>query len=117
MWQRDNIKCVAGPVHLKLSANYLLELCALDELRNRETADRNDQSRLENTDLGIHPRRAIANFVGRRNTITAARAFARETTANRCEINTRSKSALVQPTGLFKPAEHRLAGGVPEWSL
>ena len=72
MWQRNQIEIMFGTVRTKLSSDYLLQLFALDELRDRQTSDRNDQTRLQNRDLLIHPRRAVSNFVRRRDAIGPA---------------------------------------------
>src|SRR5207237_5649575 len=46
VWQRNQIECMFGTARTKLSTDYLLQLFALDELRDRQTTDRNDQARL-----------------------------------------------------------------------
>jgi len=72
MRQRNQIKALSGAVRAKLATDNLLQLCEFDKLRDRESANRNNQTRLQDLDLFVHPGRTIANFVRCRHAIGPA---------------------------------------------
>jgi hypothetical protein len=117
MWQRDQVETVAGAAAAEFATNHLREICAFDELRDGEAANWNDKSRLQNADFLLDPRRAISNFIRRRNTIAAAGGFAGETSTNSGKIDCRSYRWLAHSAELLEPAKHCSAGGVRERSL
>ena len=90
MRQRDQIESMLCAFNAEFAADDFVQGGAIDEPRDGETADRDYETRSQNFDLFIHPGRAIANFIGCRNTIAAIWSFPRKTSANRCEINCRS---------------------------
>ena len=90
MRQRDQIESMLCALNTELAADDFVQGGTIDEPRDGETADRDYETRSQNFDLFIHPGRAIANFIGCRNTIAAIWSFPRKTSANRCEINCRS---------------------------
>ena len=114
MRQWNQIKPVIRAARPEFSADHLLELLALDELRDGEPSDRNYQTRLENLDLLVHPRCTISDFVRRRHAIGSARRFSGETSAYRRKIDSRTNGGLVYSTELLEPAKQCLAGGVRE---
>jgi hypothetical protein len=63
-------------------------------------------------DFIIHPGRAIANLIRRRNTIAAARVFSGKTSADRREINLRANGSFIHSARFFEPAEKRFASSV-----
>src|SRR2546429_714575 len=117
MRQRDKIESMFGGASAKRAADHLFQFCALHKLPDGQSPDRNNQSRLKNFDLLVHPRRTITNFIRRRHAIGSAGRFSGETTADRREIDCRSNRGLVHSAKLFEPAEKCLAGGVSEWAL
>lgn len=113
-WDKIDIYIVAlGP---ELSPNHIFERVEWNELGNGEPADRNDQSRSQDFELIIQPRRAIADFVRRGHPIAAAGRFSGKTTNNRGEINCRSDRGLIHAAELFEPAEESSTGGMRERS-
>jgi len=89
----------------KFVANYAFQFCAVDELRDRQASDRNNETRLQNLNLIIHPQRTVANLIRRRNTIGSAGIFTGETTADGCEIDLRPKGGFVHSAKVFEPAK------------
>lgn len=88
MRQRNQVENVIRAAHSKLPADHFFEVVAADKLRNGQSTNWNNQTRLQNRDLLVHPRSAISNFVRGRNAIgPAARGFSGETSANGGEIN------------------------------
>ncbi len=71
----------------------------------------------KNLNLIVHPRRAVANLVRRRNPISAAGIFSGKTPADRREINFRSNGGLVHSAEFFEPPKKRFASGVCKRSL
>ena len=114
MRQRDKIDSHARAFRSKFSADDCVEFFEGDELRNRESPDRNGKARPEYFEFFIHPRRAIANFVRGRDAVAAAGRFAGETSAHGCEIDCRSYRRLVHGAEFVEPAEQSLARGPGE---
>ncbi len=112
MREWNQIENVTRSPRPKLSADHLLQFLAFNELTNCQSADRNDQSRFQNLDFFIQPRRTIANFVRRRDPIRAAGGFARKTSADRGEINLRADNGFVHPAKNLEPAKKGPTRGV-----
>src|ERR1041385_3212143 len=102
---------------LKFSANHFCQFFALDKLRDSQSPHGNDETRPQDSNLIIHPRRAIANLVWFRNPISSAGTFSRKTAADCREINLRSNCDLVHLAELFEPSKKCLAGSVCKRSL
>src|SRR2546430_8550229 len=117
MRKRNYIEVVPGTLNAKFAADYFFQLRAIDELRDSQPADGNDERRPQNFDLTIHPGRAVANFVRRRNAISAARIVSGKTAADRCEINFGTDGSLIHPTKFFEPPKKSLASCVRKRSL
>ena len=96
----------------KFSADHFVQLLAIDELHDRQSSDWNNQARLQNIDLCIHPGRAVSDFIRRRDAIRAAWRFAGKAAANRREINFRANCGFVHSAKFFEPTKQCLAGGV-----
>ena len=101
----------------KFAANYVFQLCTVDELHDRQSADGNNETRLQNPNLIIHPQRTVANIIRRRDAIAAPGIFARETTADGGEIDLRSNGGFVHSAKLFEPTEKCFAGSVRKRSF
>src|SRR2546421_1801391 len=99
----------------KLSTDKALQLLALDELGDGQSPNRNNEPRLQYFDLIIHPGRAIADLIWRRNSVGATGRFSGKTSTNRRKINFRAHGGFVNPAEFFEPTEQRLAGGMCEW--
>ncbi len=98
----------------KFAANYLLQSYAIDKLRDRQPADRNNQARLQDSNFIGHPGRAIVNLIRRWNTVGAAGILSGETPADRREINSRSNGCFIHSAKLFEPAKKRFPSRVRE---
>jgi hypothetical protein len=96
----------------KFAANYVFQFCTVDKLRDRQSADRNNETRLQNPNLIIHPQSTVANLIRGWNAIAAAGILARKTTANGGEIDLRSNGGFVHSTKLFEPTEECPPGSV-----
>src|SRR5215510_13865504 len=118
-WMRkgNQVERMPCALNTKFAADHFLQFRAIDELGDSQPTNRNNETRSQNFDFIIDPRRAVANLVRSRNAICAARIFAGKTAADRCEINFRSNGGFVHPTEFFEPAEERLAGGMRKRSL
>jgi hypothetical protein len=101
----------------KFAANYVLQSSAVDELDDRQSADRNNETRLQNPNLIIHPQRTVTNFIWCWNAVGTAGIFAGETTADGGEIDLRSNSGFVHSARLFEPTKERFAGRVRKRSF
>src|SRR4029077_17938638 len=99
------VEAVVRMDNAKFAANYVFQFCAVDELHDRQSADRNNETRLQNPNLVIHPQRTVANLVWRGDAVGAAGIFARETTADSREIDLRSDGGFVHSARLFEPTE------------
>ena len=87
MGQRNYVETVPCTCNTEFSSNYFLQFCAIDELRDRQSANGNNETRAQNSDFIIHPPRAIANLIWRRDAVGAAEIFTRETAADGSEID------------------------------
>jgi hypothetical protein len=117
MRQRNQIEAVVRMHDAKFAANKVLQSCAVDELRDRQSADRNNEARLQDANLIIHPQRTVANLVWRRDAVGASGIFAGETAADGGEIDLRSDGSFVHSAKLFEPTEERFAGSVRKRSF
>ncbi len=117
MRQGNQVEAVARVRDAKFAANYVLQSSAVDELDDRQSADRNNETRLQNPNLIIHPQRTVTNFIWCWNAVGAAGIFAGETTADGGEIDLRSDGSFVHSAKLFEPTEERFAGSVRKRSF
>src|SRR6202022_2530226 len=117
MRQRNQIEDVSGRTRAKFAANDLLQFRALDELRDRQPAGRNYETRLQDFDFLVHPGRAISNLIRRRHAIGPAGRFAGKTATNGREINCRSNGGFVYSAKLLEPAKECLPSRVGEWAF
>src|SRR5262249_39300310 len=117
MRQRNQVEAVARMHDAKFAANYLFQFCTVDELHDRKSADGNNETRLQNPNLTIHPQRAVANFIRRRDAIRATGILAGETAADGGKIDLRSNGGFVHSAKFFEPTKKRFAGGVRKRSL
>ena len=53
--QWNQIKAVSPAFHSKFARDHFLEFCAVDKLHDSQSADGNDETRLQNPDLVVHP--------------------------------------------------------------
>jgi hypothetical protein len=112
MRQRNQIEVVIRALDAKFATDHFFQFPAIDTLRDGQTSDRNYEQRLEDLDFIIHPGRAIANLIRRRNTIAAARIFSGKASTDRREINPRANSGFIHSARFFEPAEKRFASGM-----
>ena len=117
MRQWNHIKAVFPACNPKFARDHFLEFCAVDKLHDSQSAYGNDETRLQNPDLIVHPWRAVADFVRCWNPISSAGILSGKTSADSCEINLRSNGGLIQSAGLFEPAKECLASSMSEWPL
>jgi len=128
MRQRNHVEVVPCAFASKFAANHTFQsigeaisfsynIHTIDELHDSQSADRDDETRSQNSDLVVHPRRTVANLVWRRNPISAAGIFAGKTSADRREVNFGSNSSFVHSAKFFEPAEKSFASGMRERSL
>ena len=117
MRQRNQVEAVARMHDAKFAANYVFQFCTVDELHDRQSADGNNETRLQNPNLIIHPQRTVANFIWRRDAVGAAGIFAGETAADGGEIDLRSNGGFVHSAKLFEPTEECFAGSVRKRSF
>jgi hypothetical protein len=87
VWERNHIEAVPRAFNSKFPANYFLEFWAIDELHDSKSADGNNETRPQDSNLIVHPRRAVVNLIRRRNAICTAGIFSGKASTNRCEIN------------------------------
>src|SRR4029077_11762416 len=103
MRQRNQVEAMVCMHDAKFAANYVLQSSAVDELHDRQSAHRNNETWLQNPNLVIHPQRTVANFIWCWNAVGAAGIFARETAADGGEIDLRSDGSFVHSAKLFEP--------------
>lgn len=87
MRQRNQVEAMSRTCDSEFSPNYVFQLCAIDKLDNGQSTDRNDQTRPQDLNFIVHPGRAIANLIWRRDAVGAAGIFTRETAADGSEID------------------------------
>src|SRR6266436_4318275 len=112
MRQRNYVKVMSGACYLEFSANYFLQSFAVDELRYSQASHGYDETWLQDLNLIVHPRRAVANLVRGRNAISAAGIFSGKTPADCREINLRADGGLVHRAEFFEPPKKRFARGM-----
>ena len=112
MRQRNYVKVMSGARNLEFSANYFLQFRAVDKLHDSQPPHGNDETRSQNLNLIVHPRRAVANLIRSRNAISAAGIFPGKAAADRCEINFRSNSGFIHRAEFFEPPKKRFASSV-----
>ena len=123
MRQRNYVEMMPRTGNLEFSANNLLQsvgeadsfpykLRAIDELHDSQPSYGNDETGPQNLNFVMHPRRAVANLIWRRNAVSAAGIFSGKTSTDCCEINFRSNGGLVHPAKLFEPTKKRFASGM-----
>jgi hypothetical protein len=117
MRQRNEVESVARMYDAEFAANYVFQSCTVYKLPDRQAAYGNNEMWLQNPDLIMHPRRAVPNLIWRRDTVSAAGIFARETSTDGGEINLRSNGGFVHSAKLFEPTKECFAGGVRERSF
>jgi hypothetical protein len=117
MRQRNYVKAMPGAYDPEFSANYFRQSFAVDELRYSQASEGNDETRLEDLNLIVHPRRAVANLVRGRNAIRAAGILSGKTSADCREINLRADGGLAHRAEFFEPPKKRFASSVRERSL
>src|SRR5215211_5475572 len=117
MRQRNQIEAVARMRDAEFAANYIFQFYTVDELQDRQSADWNNETRLQNPDFIIDPQRTVANLIRPRDTIRATGIFARETAAVGGEIDVRPNSGFVHPAKLLEPTEKCFAGSVRKRSF
>src|SRR5258708_40327246 len=101
MRQRNQVEAVACMRDAKFAANYVFQFCTVDKLHDRQSADGNNETRLQNPNLIIHPRRTVANLIRCWNAVGASGIFARETTADGGEIDLRSNDGFIHSAKLI----------------
>jgi len=112
MRQGNQVEAVVCMHDAKFAANHVLQSSAVDELHDRQSAHRNNETWLQNPNLVIHPQRTVANLIWCWNAVGAAGIFARETAADGGEIDLRSNGGFIHSAKLFEPTEERFAGRV-----
>ena len=117
MRQRNQIETVPCMGNKEFAADYAFQFRTLDKSRDRQPTDRNDQTRLHDSNLVVHPGCTVTNFIRRRDAVAAAGTFSRETTANRGEINFRSDSRFVHSAKFFEPPEECFTGSMGKRSF
>src|SRR5262249_59643218 len=87
MRQWNQVEALARTRDAKFAANYAFQFCTVDELHDCQSANGNNEPRLQNPNLIIHPQRTVANLFRRRDAIRAAGVLAGKTAANGSEID------------------------------
>ena len=117
MRQRNQIEAVARMHDGKFAANYVFQFCTVDELHDRQSTDGNNETRLQNPNLLIHPQRTVANLIRCWYAVGAAGIFAGETATDGGEIDLRSNGGFAHSAKLFEPTKKRFPGSVCERSF
>jgi len=117
MRQRNQVEAMARMHDAKFVTNYALQFCTVDELHDRQSADGNNETRLQDPNLIIHPQRTVANFIWCRDAVSAAGTFAGETAADGGKIDLRSNGGFVHSAKSFDPTEKCFAGSVRKRSF
>ena len=117
MRQRNQVEPVASMRNAKFVTNHVLQFCTVDKLNDRQSADGNNETRLQNPDLIIQPQRTVANLIRRRHAVAAAGIFAGKTATDGGEIDLRSNGGFAHSAKLFEPTEKHFPGSVREWSF
>lgn len=115
MRQRNEVEGATIAAHPECAPDDFIQFGERNKLRDRQFADWNNKTWSQEIDLVIHPRRAIPNFIGRRDPIATRGRFARETAADGSKINLRPHLDLSQMTKFFEPTKERAACRPCEW--
>src|ERR1700674_426351 len=91
-----------------------VQLLECEKLRDGEFSDGNDQLRLQEIDLIVHPVRAISDLVRRGNPIAASGRFGWKTPADGGEVNLRTHLGLGHVTKFLEPTEESAPGSPGE---
>lgn len=111
MRQRDQIEGAAIAVHRECAADDLIKLLDNHELRDCEFADRDQQLRTQKLHFVVQPGGAIANLIGRWDTVSTRGGFAGKTTTHRREVDAVAHFRFRHSAKIAEPTEERLAGG------
>lgn len=117
MRQRNYVKVMSGARDPEFSGNYFRQSFAVDKLHDSQPPHGNDETRLQDLNLIVHPRRAVANLVRGRHAIRAAGIFSGKTPADCREINLRADGSLVHRAEFFEPPKKRFASSMCKRSL
>ena len=117
MRQRNKIIAAPPALYAESLANHFLEFRNGNELRDRQSADWNDQAWPENFHFIIHPGRAVTNLLRTGNAVAASGSFAGKAPTNRCKINFGTHIGFAHSAKLFEPSKKCTAGGVSEGPL
>ena len=117
MRQRNQVEPVASMRNAKFVTNHVLQFCTVDKLNDRQSADGNNETRLQNPNLIIHPQSTVANLIRGRDAVRTTGIFTGETTADGSEIDVRSNRGFVHSAKLFEPTEECFASGMRKRSL
>jgi hypothetical protein len=109
MRQRDYFEGATVAADLKTAPHDFVQFLEREKLRDRKFADGDDESRLEQGDLSIHPGRTIPDFIRRWNAIATRSRFPGETSTDGCEVNLRAHFRFIQVTEFFEPTEEGAA--------
>ncbi len=115
MRQRDYVEIVVEFAHVRhVTDQFRQNRQLVQELADRQFADRDHETRFQDRDLGSKPGTAERNFLSGGNTIAPLGVFAWETTTYRGHINRLAKFHLGDTGFLFEPFEHGFARGPGE---
>jgi len=112
MRQWNQVEVVVRVEDPKFTTDYEFQFRTVDKLHDRQSANGNDETRLQDANFILHPQGTVANLIWCWNAIGASGAFSRKTTADGGEIHLRSDGGFVHSAKLFEPAEERFAGRV-----
>src|SRR3954447_1080794 len=117
MRQGNQIEAVVRMDDPKFTSDYEFQLRTVDKLQDRQSANGNDETRLQNANFVIHPERTVANLIWCWDAVGASGVFSRKTTADCGEIHFRSDGGFVHSAKLFEPAEERFARRMRKWAF
>lgn len=115
MRQRNQVEAAAVATKRKGASDDFVEFFERKELGDRELTDRNNEPRLEEIDLIIHPGRTIPDLVRGGNPVAARSRFPGKATAYRREIDLGANLFFTQSAELLKPAEEGATRCPGEW--
>ncbi len=105
MRQRNEIITLAPVLHPEGPADDLVEFFDGKELRDGQFANGDNEARPENLKFVVHPTCAVADFVGRGNTIATGGSLAREATADGGEVDPLSHIRFTKAAEFLEPTE------------
>ena len=109
MGQRDNFCAVAVKGDGVKFTDHIVEFFHLQQLADRQFANRQDQIGFKQIDFRLQPVPAAFDFGRTRHTIAALGIFTRKTAAHCGHVNTLPKSLFLKPDAL-EPFEHCFTG-------